>query len=172
MKTLNRNLTLTLNQVGRGVPTAPPPSPRWGLEVVGNRRKEFAGGEGPPRTERAGASESLDRGEVSSDRSADGSSALDCGNPMPLSIPPLSGPGLRVEPSQRCARRRLRFSPCLPEQSHKREHVSHRDECRPKVVHKPRIAPHPSSVNPISFASIRVHSRVRNLFSVNSVFFC
>ena len=35
-----------------------------GLELLGKQRKEFAGGEGPQRTERAGASESLGRGEV------------------------------------------------------------------------------------------------------------
>jgi hypothetical protein len=31
--------------------------------ALGKRRKEFAAGEGPPRAERAGASESLGRGE-------------------------------------------------------------------------------------------------------------
>jgi hypothetical protein len=34
-----------------------------GLELLGKQRKEFAGGEGPRRAERAGASESLGRGE-------------------------------------------------------------------------------------------------------------
>jgi len=34
-----------------------------GLESLRKRRKEFAGGEGPLRAERAGASESLGRGE-------------------------------------------------------------------------------------------------------------
>jgi hypothetical protein len=34
-----------------------------GLELLGKQRKEFAGGEGPQRAERAGASESLGRGE-------------------------------------------------------------------------------------------------------------
>jgi hypothetical protein len=38
-------------------------SPKGGLELLGKQRKEFAGGEGPQRAERAGASESLGRGE-------------------------------------------------------------------------------------------------------------
>ena len=35
-----------------------------GLELLGKQRKEFAKGEGPLRAERAGASESLEKGEV------------------------------------------------------------------------------------------------------------
>jgi peptidoglycan/xylan/chitin deacetylase (PgdA/CDA1 family) len=42
----------------------PSPAPRRGLEKLGKRRKEFAGGEGPLRAERAGASKSLGQGEV------------------------------------------------------------------------------------------------------------
>ena len=37
--------------------------PLGGLESLGKRRKEFAGGEGPLRAERAGASDSLGRDE-------------------------------------------------------------------------------------------------------------
>jgi hypothetical protein len=44
--------------IGRTVPPHPNPLPQ-GLESLGKRRKEFAGGEGPSRAERAGASESL-----------------------------------------------------------------------------------------------------------------
>lgn len=39
-------------------------APIGGLEPLGKRRKEFAGGEGPIGAQRAGASESLGRGEV------------------------------------------------------------------------------------------------------------
>jgi len=38
-------------------------TPIGGLELLGKQRKEFAGGEGPQRAERAGASESLGWGE-------------------------------------------------------------------------------------------------------------
>ena len=44
------------------------PLPLGGLESLGKRRKEFAGGEGPLRAERVGASESLSWDEGGSRR--------------------------------------------------------------------------------------------------------
>ena len=57
--------------------TTIPPLPR-GLESLGKRRKEFGEAEGPPRAERAGASESLGRceGERSSRRGEGGLSRV------------------------------------------------------------------------------------------------
>ena len=42
--------------------TAAVPAP-WGLELTGSQQKEFAGGEDPNGTERAGAGESPGQGE-------------------------------------------------------------------------------------------------------------
>lgn len=47
-----------------------PPAGAGGLEVLGKHRKEFVEGEGPTRAKRAGASESLGRGEVGKGNSA------------------------------------------------------------------------------------------------------
>jgi len=50
--------------IANHLPKVRPPLPiRWGLEPLGKWRKEFAVGKGPLRAERAGASESLGRGE-------------------------------------------------------------------------------------------------------------
>lgn len=59
-----------------------------GLEELGRRRKEFTGGEDPPRAERVGASESLGRGEVSKRWAAEGNRQLRLGAALQPLHPP------------------------------------------------------------------------------------